>query len=282
MNELCVLEKRIFPTVGKMDRPDPNWTTDELGEFAKQQDEVCAGLGRQMAIHRYRQGHALALARQKVSHGAWGSFLLEHGISSSSDARARKLYRKVKSEEELDGLAIADAYERYGIEKPRQRKVNIYAAALAALPAIPYDFSQEDYPDDPFELDKLCTQASAENKEARERIMSPTASDEDRARHAVAVRRWLILMEKRDQAFARDERRERIEAAQQKLLKNYETTESGLAKVYVLLEEACDVMEKLYSAACSVDTTVLAQRQEFGPLMEKCAELTEDLSLWLG
>lgn len=282
MNELCAKENGIVPTVGKMDRPDPNWTADELGEFAKHHDDACAGLGRQMAIHRYQQGYALTLARKKVLHGAWGTFLEEHGISSSSDARARKLYKKVKSEKELDGLTIADAYQRYGIEKPPKSKGNPYAIALASLPAISCDLGKEDLPDDPCELKTLCSQASAEAKEIRERLKTETASEEDRTRHSIAVRRWLTLMHKRDQAVAREERRERMQAAQQKMLDECEATESGLVKLQVLLKETCDLMQQLDFAGCSVDATNLRQRQEFSPLAEQFMELVENISVWLG
>lgn len=279
MNELCVAEKGIFPRVGEMDRPDPSWTADELGKYAKRHDDACAGLGRQMAIHRYQQGHALTLARKRP--GAWGIFLKEHGISSSSDARARKLYKEVKSEKELDGMTIADAYERHGIEKPA-KKGNPYSALLASLPAISCDLGEENYPDDPFELNSLCTQASAEAKEIRERLKSSTVSDEDRTRHSIATRRWLTLMHKRDQALAREARRKRAQAAELKLLDEAEATESGVVKLYGLLKKTCDVMQQLSSAACSVNAAILAERQEFVPLLEKYAELTEDLSMWLG
>ena len=277
----CVLQKKnIFPTLGKTDRPDPSWTTDELGKYAKRHDDACAGLCRQMAIHRYQQGYALTLARKRP--GAWGIFLEEHGISSSSDARARKLYKEVKSEEELDGMTIADAYRRYRIEKPVKSKGNPYALALASLPAISCDLGEENYPDDLFELNTLCTQALAEAKEIRERLNSSTPSEEDSTRHSIATRRWLTLMHKREQALAREARRERAQAAQQKLLDESEATESGVVKLYGLLTETCDVMQQLFSAACSVDTATLAERPEFGLLMEKFAELTEDVALRLG
>jgi len=282
MNELCAKENGIFPTVEKMDRPDPGWTADELGEFAKRHEDVCAGLGRQMAIHRYQQGHALTLARKKVPHGVWGTFLEGHGISGSSDARARKLFKVVKSEKEIDGLTINDAYQRYGIEKPPKPKGNPYAVLLASLPAAPYDPKNEDYPDDPCELSTLCTQAAAKAKEIRERLKSPTASEEDRVQHSIATRRWLTLLHRRDQAQAREERQERIQAVQQKMLDECEATESGLVKLHVLLKETCDLMQQLDFAGCSVDATNLRQREEIGPLAEQFMELVENISIWLG
>jgi hypothetical protein len=177
---------------------------------------------------------------------------------------------------------LTDAYKRYGIEKPAKPKGNPYANLLASLPASTCDLGEEDYPDDPFELNTLCMQASAEAKEIRERLKSETATDEDRARHSIATRRWLTLMHKRDQALAREARRERAQAAQQKLLDESVATESGVVKLYGLLKETCDVMQQLSSAACSVNAATLAERQEFVPLIAKFAELTEDLSMWFG
>ena len=123
MNENGAEDKGKFPTVGNLDRPDPEWSPDQLGEFAKHQDDLCAGLGRKMAVHRYREGYALTLARNKLTeHGEWGKFLAKHGIATSTDARVRKLYEEVGSEEELQGMMVMDAYVRYGIEKERKQK----------------------------------------------------------------------------------------------------------------------------------------------------------------
>ena len=101
--------------------PSPDWTVDQLGEYARVQDDLCVGLGRKMAIHRFREGHALTLAYKKIGYGGWMAYLAKHGISHSGDARARKLWEKAKTEKNLDGLTIMEAYEKYGIE-PKQAK----------------------------------------------------------------------------------------------------------------------------------------------------------------
>ena len=108
MNDLLEKANAIFPTVGKMELPEAAWTSDQLGKFAKRCDSKCSGLGKKMAIHRYREGHALELAKEKVPPRRWGRFLRKHGISRSSDARARKLYSEVESEEETP------RFERHG------------------------------------------------------------------------------------------------------------------------------------------------------------------------
>ena len=118
----------ILPRVGKLDdqNPSADWSDDELGKYAKQQDEQCEGAKKRMAIHRYREGHALTLAYVRIfgkkGRGAWGVFLQSHGISHSSDDRARKLYKMVKSEDDLDNLRIMEAYRQFGIETPRKKK----------------------------------------------------------------------------------------------------------------------------------------------------------------
>ena len=67
------------PTLGNMNRPDPGWTVDELGAFAKYHDDQCATLGRKMAVHRYREGYALTLARKKSKHGKGVKIFVESG-----------------------------------------------------------------------------------------------------------------------------------------------------------------------------------------------------------
>ena len=114
-----------FPGLGKVEEAEPsgNWTLEELGQYAKRHEETAK---RKMAIHTYRQGHALTLAFVKVEaeqgYGHWGAYLKQQGISTSSDDRARKLFRSVDNEGALEGLKITEAYEALGIEKPKTEK----------------------------------------------------------------------------------------------------------------------------------------------------------------
>ena len=89
-----------------------------------------------MAIHTYRQGHALTIAFEKVrteqGYGHWGAYLKQHGISTSSDDRARKLFAVVENEEALEGLQITEAYEAFGIEKPKAAKATTATTATKA------------------------------------------------------------------------------------------------------------------------------------------------------
>ena len=127
-NRLPDNTKSILPSVGINDdqNPSTDWSDDELGNYAQQQDEQYKSSKKRMAIHRYREGLALSLAHGRIfgtkGRGAWGVFLQSHGISHSSDGRARELYAKVKSEDDLDGLRIMEAYKQFGIEKTHEKK----------------------------------------------------------------------------------------------------------------------------------------------------------------
>jgi hypothetical protein len=114
-----------FSTLEKLDdtTPSADWTVEQLGQYAHLHDKQYSLCGRKMAIHRFKEGWALTLAYEKVlkekGYGHWGKFLKEHGISPASDNRARELYKKAEREENLRGLTIQEAYERFGIEKPK-------------------------------------------------------------------------------------------------------------------------------------------------------------------
>ena len=114
-----------LPSAGKLEDavPSANWTPDQLGKYAKYQDEQGQIIGRQLAVHRFRQGHALTLAKERIEkeqgYGHWGLYLKEHGISTSSDDRARKLYAAAGTEEALAGMQITEAYQTFGVEKPK-------------------------------------------------------------------------------------------------------------------------------------------------------------------
>ncbi len=86
-----------FPGLGKVEDelpPPPNrrWGVAKLGKYAHQRHEDATQMMRRTAIHVYREGEALHLAKKKLKkekgYGGWGGFPEEHGISTSSDARA--------------------------------------------------------------------------------------------------------------------------------------------------------------------------------------------------
>ena len=67
MSNAVVSGDAILPTVAKI--PRARLEPRSIGKFAKQCDDACTGLGKKLAIHRYREGQALKLAKVKVSRG---------------------------------------------------------------------------------------------------------------------------------------------------------------------------------------------------------------------
>jgi hypothetical protein len=104
-------------------RPDPSWDEDRLalyakGELANSQDaeEQAILQARKSAVHLFRAGHALALAREKCKgerHGGWKEFKDRHGLKDTTANDAIRLYENAKTEAALVGLGITEAKEKY-------------------------------------------------------------------------------------------------------------------------------------------------------------------------
>ncbi|MGO8749765.1 MAG: hypothetical protein ACLQNE_27790 [Thermoguttaceae bacterium] len=94
--------------------PKKSWGIDQLDPYIQVQHEQIRYGERKLAIHTYRLGQALILAKKKVGHGEWGKFLKKHRISDSTWSRARQLVER-SNEADLGKLGIHDAYLKYGI-----------------------------------------------------------------------------------------------------------------------------------------------------------------------
>ena len=113
-------------------RPDPSWTLDRLAVYAK--DEVSNSFhaehqailqAHKSAVHLFRAGHALALAREKCKgeqHGDWKKFKKKHGLADTTANDAIRLYENAKTEDALAGLGITQAKEKFGIARPKKPK----------------------------------------------------------------------------------------------------------------------------------------------------------------
>jgi hypothetical protein len=104
-------------------RPDPAWDEDRLalyakGELANSQEAEQQALlqSRKSAVHLFRAGHALALARAKCKgeqHGAWTEFKERHRLAHTTANDAIRLYESAKTEDALAGLGITEAKEKF-------------------------------------------------------------------------------------------------------------------------------------------------------------------------
>jgi hypothetical protein len=114
------------------DRPDPSWSLDRLASFAK--DEVTCSFhaeqeailqAHKSAVHLFRAGHALALARAKCKgeqHGNWKKFKKKHTIADTTANDAIRLFENAKTEDALVGLGITEAKVKFGVTRPRNGK----------------------------------------------------------------------------------------------------------------------------------------------------------------
>lgn len=86
------------------DRPDEQWSLPRLGEF-------CSWGHKKLAVHAWRFGHALNLAREKQKQGEWQTWKQQYvpGLGHSSEHRYRTLARSL-TEESLEGMGLTEAY----------------------------------------------------------------------------------------------------------------------------------------------------------------------------
>ncbi len=105
--------------------PDDSWGLEQLGNYAatglNEADRLLREsiqLGRRSTVQIFRSGHALAIARQKVQWGEWGSWLATHSIKRTTAWEAIQLYLRAGSEEAIANLPPELAKSRYGIGKP--------------------------------------------------------------------------------------------------------------------------------------------------------------------
>ena len=110
------------------ENPEPNWSVERLGEFAQVEEKHIRFIGKQMAVHVWRLGKALAIAKAKVEKGEWkGSqnwcdFLKRYRVSVSSDWRARMLFDRCPEEKKAKRLGITQAYRKFGLLKDEPPK----------------------------------------------------------------------------------------------------------------------------------------------------------------
>jgi hypothetical protein len=100
--------------------PDASWSVDWLTQYGKYQADLIISFGKKVAVHTFRLGAALAEARTRKElqrHGAWGKFLTDIGVSSSTAWRAEELCKRAGSEDKVTGLEITKAYIQFGVSR---------------------------------------------------------------------------------------------------------------------------------------------------------------------
>lgn len=166
--------------------PDASWSLDQLQDAAKSKNDEILECVKRLAIHVYRLGRVLTVAKPKAKHGEWGPFLAHARIAVATDYRARKLFEFFKSEAELDGLEICDAYRRAGVPLGKSAFLQNPKSSEARLAGVDRNSpdSDEDNPESESEsededededkcIDSTATAASANNA-APKRVTTST------------------------------------------------------------------------------------------------------------
>jgi hypothetical protein len=103
--------------------PDSTWELDRLAVFAKgelvnsvQAEQAALLQAHKSAVHLFRAGCALAIARAKCKaegHGTWAKWKGAHDLADTSVNDAIRLYENAQTEDALDGMGITQAKEKY-------------------------------------------------------------------------------------------------------------------------------------------------------------------------
>lgn len=146
-NELHALGFRVDPTdpgravpLADPTAPDDGWETDALGRYVAAElaesarlDGEARDLVRRSAVHLFRAGRALHLARERLkAAGEWCGWQTRHGIARTSAWEAIELYERAGNEEAVAGLAISEAKTQFGVTRGRTEAATADAAGEAA------------------------------------------------------------------------------------------------------------------------------------------------------
>ncbi len=98
--------------------PDPTWGVEDLGQYARAQEQAIVAGEHSLTACYWRLGLALNLARKHFAHRQWGRYLGELGIEKTRASKARAIHGTFAVAEEVAELTVQEAYRRRQL-KPR-------------------------------------------------------------------------------------------------------------------------------------------------------------------
>ena len=105
-------DKGCGPQLLDCETPSDDWEIGRLGDFAATEHSAILADEIKLAPRYWRLGLALNLARKQFRHGKWMEFLNSYAIDKTRASKARAIHRTFKSEQDLDGLTVDEAYSR--------------------------------------------------------------------------------------------------------------------------------------------------------------------------
>jgi hypothetical protein len=92
--------------------PTSKWSLEQLATYAQQKHDAIAEAEKPLAVQYWQLGLALCITREKAKHGKWGQYLKSLGIDKTRASKARAIYKACRTEKEVSGLSVAEAYAR--------------------------------------------------------------------------------------------------------------------------------------------------------------------------
>lgn len=113
--------------------PDSTWGVNDLGHYARAQEQAIAAGEKSLTACYWRLGLALNLARKHFAHRQWGRYLGELGIEKTRASKARAIHGAFEAEDEVAALTVQEAYRR------RQSKPRAATAEKRVTPPAEFD-----------------------------------------------------------------------------------------------------------------------------------------------
>lgn len=102
------------------DVPSPEWSLDQLADYARKQVSQIRQAPQRVARDVFRMGSALVIVREKLkAEKEYGAWLKANKVPRTTAYHATKLFEHYGTEDKLKGKKIAEAKRECGLMKPK-------------------------------------------------------------------------------------------------------------------------------------------------------------------
>jgi hypothetical protein len=89
-----------------------SWSIDRITDFVVEQNDGIDERERRLTPCYWRLGMALSHARKYFNRGQWGQYLKSLNIDKTRASKSQAIFRTFKSEDDVDGLTVEQAYSQ--------------------------------------------------------------------------------------------------------------------------------------------------------------------------